>query len=129
MFKHKEAQRYREKMAALKRVPDPAPAPPDDETVGKLRALSDRFGVNSVARLVQLAHSQGMGGKIKGLYRMAEKALSTKPDEQVLRPPIVSGGAVASGGPGQRMQIDTANMTSFGGDYSNFLIGVDVFPA
>ena len=65
MFKRGEAAKYSERVAAR---------PPID--VAKLRELSDRFNVNSVARLVQLAHNEGYGGKIKGLYRMAEEALS-----------------------------------------------------
>ena len=52
----------------------------------ELRRLSDQFGINGVPRLVQLAMQHGLEGNIKNLYKVAEEALETKGDQQVLRP-------------------------------------------
>ena len=113
------------------------------DNLARLRELSDRFHINGVPRLVQLAMSQGWGGKIKNLYKLAAEALGKKPDEQVLRPPQEQrGGAVATEGPSisrtpggkvvekkdARWQIDVGSMATFGDkDYSAFLIAVNLF--
>ncbi len=82
--------------------------------VDKMRELSDRFGVSSVPRLVEVAMRQGLGGKIKDMYKTATDVLSRKADGQVPHPPQQQrGGAVASEGEGRRWQIDVGNMVNF----------------
>ena len=96
--------------------------------IDKMRELSDRFGVNSVPRLVEVAMRQGLGGKNKDLHKVATDVLSRKADGQILRPPQQQrGGAVASEGDGMRWQIDVGNMVNFRGNYPYFLIAVDPF--
>ena len=91
-------------------------------------ALSEKYGVIDPARLAAIAAARtGEKASASVLLKEAREAMKVEPEGQVLRPETgQSGGAVASGGPQQKAQIDIASMQSFGG-LPYFLCMVDVF--
>ena len=96
-----------------------------------LRELSDSSGVSGVQRLVPLFQKKypeiAAAHNVTELRQMAKTALETKPDRQILKPPVKSGGGIHANEKDEVWQCDLASMATFGGSAFGFLCCVDVF--
>merc|ERR1712023_437899 len=86
-----------------------------DKDVQMLRELSGETGVNGVPRLIALFQKRHpeLAAPYSGkeLRELAHKALETKADKQILRPPEhIRGGRVHAESPNEVRQMDTASM-------------------
>ena len=96
-----------------------------------LRQLSDTSGVSGVERLIALYKKKypdiAAAHSVSELRRFAKSALETKPDRQILQPPVKSGGGIHANSMNEVWQCDLASMATFGGSAFGFLCCVDVF--
>ena len=98
-----------------------------------LRELSGETGVNGVPRLVALLSKRhpelAAAYSAKELRELAQKALETKADTQILKPPEhLRGGRVHAESPNEVWQMDTASMVpAFKGSKPFLCVAVDLF--
>ena len=105
----------------------------DSKDVEVLREISNETGVNGVSRLVALFSKRfpelAKPYSSTELSELAKKALETKADKQILKPPEhIRGGRIHADSPNEVWQMDTASMIpAFKGSRDFLLVAVDIF--